>query len=446
MKQIYLLLLVLSFFSCSFAQKITIDKNKPERIKWFRDLGFGMFIHWSVDVQLGTIISHNVAASSKDYQDRYFGELPKFFHPKKFDPYEWAKLAKLAGMKYMVFTAKHHNGFCMWDTETVDFKITNTPYKKDIMKEIIDAFRKYDIAIGLYYSPDDFYLNYKQGIPPSRNLPEANPDKNKKMWETEKKQINELLTDYGKIDILFIDEYYDYANTLVADYCWTIDPDLIITRGGMETPEQKLPAESIPGPWEACVTIGNHWGYVANEEAKTGNELINMLIETRAKGGNLLLNVSPDSHGEIPGIQEARLREIALWYMSNREAVDNIVPFDITHEKTRSNWHYDEPERNIWFTKSASSNAVYAFLPSLNWGVGDYRTFFIRSLKGSDKTNVSILGQNNHTMEYQTETSPKPLFSVTDQGIFVHAIRSHRTYKAWKNPVVVKLENVEYIK
>jgi hypothetical protein len=140
--------LVLSLTAILPGQKITIDRNKPEKLQWFRDMGFGMFIHWSIDVQLGAIISHNVAVGSQDYQDRYFNELPKTFNPKKFEPESWAKLAKLAGMKYMVFTAKHHNGFCMWDTQTSEFNIINSGYGRDILKEIITAFRKYDIAIG----------------------------------------------------------------------------------------------------------------------------------------------------------------------------------------------------------------------------------------------------------------------------------------------------------
>jgi alpha-L-fucosidase len=143
--------LVLSLTAILPGQKITIDRNKPEKLQWFRDMGFGMFIHWSIDVQLGAIISHNVAVGSQDYQDRYFNELPKTFNPKKFEPESWAKLAKLAGMKYMVFTAKHHNGFCMWDTQTSEFNIINSGYGRDILKEIITAFRKYDIAIGLYF-------------------------------------------------------------------------------------------------------------------------------------------------------------------------------------------------------------------------------------------------------------------------------------------------------
>ncbi len=444
-KKVYFILILTAVLSTVVnAQKIIIDKNKPERKEWFQSLGFGMFIHWSVDVQVGAIISHNVAASSKPYQDRYFNELPKYFNPKNFDPEAWAGLAKLAGMKYMVFTAKHHNGFCMWDTETVDFNITNTPYQKDILKETIDAFRKYDIAIGIYFSPDDFYLNYIQGIPPTRNLPEGNPDNNKEMWEIEKKQIKELLTNYGKIDIFFIDEYYDYANTLVADYCWQVEPDLVVTRGGMETPEQKLPDKPIPGPWEACFTIGSHWAYVPDEEVKDGAEIINMLIETRAKGGNLLLNVSPDSHGKIPLEQEARLREVALWMMANQDAIYNVEPFTVINERISSNWWFDEPEHYFWFTKSKNKNTVYAFVPSKNWGIGGYKTFFIRSLKGTEATKVTILGQHDEVMEYKLKTSPKPVVSVVEEGIFINAMRNHRTNKEWHNPVVIKLENVEY--
>jgi alpha-L-fucosidase len=444
MKKLILVFIAFGFLSVAEAQTITIDKNKPEREEWFQSLGFGMFIHWSVDVQIGAIISHNVAASSREYQDRYFNELPRYFDPKSFDPEEWAKLAKLAGMKYMVFTAKHHNGFCMWDTETVDFKITNTPYGKDIMKEIIDAFRKYDIPIGLYFSPDDFYLNYLEEIPPSRILPEGNPDNNKEMWEIEKKQIRELLTNYGKIDIFFIDEYLDYANTLVADYCWEIDPNLVITRGGMETPEQEIPDKPIPGPWEACFTIGRHWAHVPGDKVKDGLQIINMLIETRAKGGNLLLNVSPDSHGKIPQEQEARLREVALWMMSNQDAVYEIEPFTVINEKLSSNWWYEEPEHYIWFTRSKTGNTVYAFVPSKNWGISGYKTFFIRSLKGNDKTRVSVLGQHETVMEYKLKTPPKPIISVVKEGIFINVIRTHRTNKEWHNPVVIKIENVAY--
>lgn len=297
--------LTLQFSANTYCQKITIDRNKPDKLEWFRDLGFGMFIHWSVDVQLGAIISLNVAVGSQDYQDQYFNELPKTFNPEDFDPEEWAKLAKLAGMKYMVFIAKHHNGFCMWDTETSAFNIMNSGYGKDILKEIIEAFRKYDIGIGLYFSPDDYYVMYTQGHQPSRASEISASTVNTELWEINKKQLQELLTAYGKIDILFIDEKSEWANPLVANYAWDIDPDLLVTRGGMKTPEQYLPDEAFEDPWEACYTIGSRWQYVAEEEYKSGTTLINLLVETRAKGGNLLLNVGPDAYGKIPARQEA---------------------------------------------------------------------------------------------------------------------------------------------
>lgn len=416
----------------SSAQKITIDRNKPERKEWFSDMGFGMFIHWSIDVQLGAMISHNVAVASKDYQDQYFNELPKTFNPKDFDPEQWAKLTKIAGMKYMVFTAKHHNGFCMWDTKTTDFNITNSGYGKDILKEIIAAFRAEGIAIGLYFSPDDFHMMYKQGLPPSRESPESASTRNSELWETNKKQLSELLTNYGKIDILFIDENSDWANPLVANYAWDIDPDLVITRGGMETPEQYLPEEPLESPWEACVSMGYHWQFIGEENYKDAGKLIEMLIETRAKGGNLLLNVGPDAHGKIPEPQENRLREIALWHMVNHEAIENVRPWELSNEN------------GSWFTRSKDKRYVYAFVNEYNWKWMVEKAFLFRSLSGSSKTKVSILGQNDQMMEYQIYRSPKTIFSVTDDGIFVNVIKAQRLNKTWDNPLVIRFEGVEY--
>ena len=132
------------------------------------DAGFGMFIHRSFDSQLGAVISHSMAGASADYLGRFVHELPKTFNPKKFDPEEWAVPAKLAGMKYVVFTTKHHSGFCIWDTKTTGFNVMNTPFHRDITKEIIDAFRKPGIAIGIYFSPEDFNHLYENKIPIGR--------------------------------------------------------------------------------------------------------------------------------------------------------------------------------------------------------------------------------------------------------------------------------------
>ena len=240
------------------------------------DLGLGMFIHWSVDVQVGAVISHSMAGASDDYLKRFTEELPKTFNPHKFNPDDWAVLAKLAGMKYVVFTAKHHGGFCMWDTKTTAFNIMNTPFKKDATKAIFDAFRKQGIAIGVYYSPEDFYYLYKHHIPIGRmQLPQHFPEKNPGLMAYDKSQIKELLTNYGKIDFIF----FDGPAEGLKEYAWQLQPEIVVTRGAMHTPEQELPDSILPGPWEACFTMGTDWQYKpTNDPQKSGTEMINMLI------------------------------------------------------------------------------------------------------------------------------------------------------------------------
>ena len=140
-------------------------RNKPEREEEFKDWALGMFVHWSFDSQLGSVISHSMDYASRDYLDRYVNELPKTFNPTEYDPDKWMEIAKLAGAKYMVFTTKHHNGFCMWDTKTTDFGIMNTPYGKDIVAAYVEACRRHGIKVGFYYSPEDFHFHYTKDIP-----------------------------------------------------------------------------------------------------------------------------------------------------------------------------------------------------------------------------------------------------------------------------------------
>ena len=150
-------------------EKSSYNLNKPEREQWLKNTGAGLFIHFSVDAQLGVVISHSLVGASDDYVERFFTELPKTFNPDKFNPREIAELAKLAGMKYIVFTTKHHSGFCMWDTKTTDFNITKTPYKKDLLKEFVDATRAAGLDVGFYFSPEDFYFLHANHLPITRD-------------------------------------------------------------------------------------------------------------------------------------------------------------------------------------------------------------------------------------------------------------------------------------
>jgi len=161
-------------------------------------------------------------------------ELPKTFNPKKFDPEDWAILAKLAGMKYVVFTTKHHSGFCMWDTKTTGFNIMNTPFKRDATKEIFDAFRNQGIAIGVYFSPEDFQLLYQKHISIGRlQHPQHFPANSPDLMALDRAQLKELLTNYGKIDLIF----FDGPAEGLKEYAWKLQPDIIVTRGQMQTPK-----------------------------------------------------------------------------------------------------------------------------------------------------------------------------------------------------------------
>ncbi len=409
------------------------NSNNPEREQWFIDMGFGMFIHWSMDSQVGAVISHSMAGASEDYLSRFENDLPGTFNPKKFDPDEWAVLAKLAGMKYVVFTSKHHSGFCMWDTKTTTFNVMNTPFGRDILKEVLDAFRRQGIATGIYFSPEDFYYFHRNKIPVGRlQDPQHYPVNNPGLMAYDKAQIRELLTNYGKIDIFF----FDGPEEGLKQYAWELQPDLVVTRGQMQTPEQKLPDKPIPGPWEACFTMGTDWQYKpTNDPHKSGTEIINMLIETRAKGGNLLLNIGPKPNGEIQIEQEALLREIALWNLVNQEGIHNIRPWEIIKE------------RNIWFTKSKDGNTVYAFVPSGDeWKYAERKEFVFTTLSGSDKTKISILGYASELVEYRPGYDAKIYFSSTPFGLVITAVNGHRLYtnNKWPNPVVLKIENVKY--
>ncbi len=398
------------------------------------DQGLGMFVHWSVDSQLGSVISHSMVGASDDYLERFINELPKTFYPKRFDPDEWALLAKLAGMKYVVFTTKHHSGFCMFHTQTGDFNIKNTPYKKDITKAVVKSLRKHGIAVGFYFSPDDFWMLHKQGKDVSRRRPEALPQNNPELMAHNKAQIRELFKNYGPIDVLFIDGEPDGLKELV----WELQPNCVITRGAMETPEQNTPDEPMPGPWEACYTLGTQWQFKpTNEDYKSGGQLIQMLIEIRAKGGNFLLNVGPQPDGIIPFEQERRIREMALWLFINGEAIYEIRP-----------WHVIR-EGDIWFTQAKDSDTVYAILTkNPDWKKGQRKDFTLKSVAATEQTQITVLGQSGRVLEYNTDVIPETRWNQEADGLHVSVMRAQRIYNntRWPNPLVLKITHAKAVK
>jgi len=410
--------------------------NDPARKEEFMDWGLGMFVHWSLDSQLGSVISHSMVGASEKYLDRYINELPQTFNPKRYDPNDWMEIAKLVGVKYMVFTTKHHSGFCMWDTKTTDFSIMHTPYAKDIVRDYVEACRRHGIKVGFYFSPEDFIFLHRSGEV-IRRVGGTGREKDA-LLAYDKKQLDELFSNYGDIDVIFFDGSQKEA---LAQYIHQLQPRCIVTRGEMEPPEQKLPDEPMPGPWESCFTLGTQWQFKpTNEEYKSGTKLLEMLIETRAKGGNLLLNVGPEPSGVIPFEQEHIFRELALWMFINDEGITDIRPCPVAGEGAGK----------IYYTQSKDGKSVYVFLNEFTgkqrWKLGERKAITLKALKATPQTKISVLGQNDKVLEYDPKADPQSRYRQMDAGLEISVMRAQRIYnnKSWPNQVVVKLENVEF--
>ena len=416
-----------------------VSRNRPEDLEWLRDAGLGLFIHWSLDSQLGCVISHSLVGASKDYVDRFYEELPKTLNPKKWDFDHLAELARLAGFQYAVFTTKHHNGFCLWDSRTTDFNIMNTPYGKDLVKQYAEAFRKQGIKVGLYFSPEDFRYLRSQGLTITRTPLEPY---SKEVMEGYRQlltdQMTELMENFGKIDVMFFDggeTMYNEEGESLQQLCmrvaWDLQPGILITRGAIPTPEQQLPGVGVDFAWEGCITLGTAWQYQpTNETYKTGLHVIRLLTETRAKGGSLLLNIGPDANGELCRAQEDIIRELALWHFLNHEAIHNTRPWIITNEDS------------AWLLRSKDGSALYAVLfDQKDWDRGQRREFLLKSVKASPDTMVEVLGQTGELTEYRPDLDAHTYWEQREDGLHISAMHAQRIYCGiqWRNPLVLKI-------
>lgn len=442
MKRHLTIIFLLTALSFGYAQTTNeksegfLNLNKPERLEWLKDAGFGMFIHFSFDSQLGIVISHSMAGASQDFLKRFINELPKTFNPRDFSGEDIAVLAKLAGMKYLVLTTKHHSGYCLWDTKTTDFNIMNTPFGKDLVKEYVDACNKYGLGVGFYFSPEDFHFLHQNGQTVRRRFPEPiSDDVMSKYLDFTEKQLTELMTNYGKVDVLFFDGGEGPLQEKSKEVVWRIQPDVLVTRGAIATPEQTVPGLASDEAWEANATMGIQWQYrPTNEHYKSGGRLIEILIESRAKGGTFLLNLGPKPNGELPIEQEDRMREIAAWTFINKESIYEVRPWIITNEE------------NIWFTKTKEGNTVYAYLTKMpKWPRGERKEFILKSIKATSGTRISVLGQSGELVEYNPSADATARFEQQSDGLHISVVRAQRIYNdhKWPNPIVVKLENVE---
>jgi alpha-L-fucosidase len=339
----------------SVAGLLAQRETQPEhdaRMQWWRDARFGLFIHWGLySIPAGEWKGRtNHAEWIRTTAEIPLAEYDKFvsqFNPVQFNADEWVRMAKAAGMKYIVITSKHHDGFCLFDSQYTDFDVASTPFKRDILKELADACHKQGIRMCWYHSIMDWH--HPDYIPRrdwEKDRPASGADFNRYVAHM-KNQIRELLTKYGDIGVLWFDGEWEstwnqnYGRDLYA-FVRSLQPNILVNnrvgagRSGMEgltkegefggdfgTPEQQVPATGMPGvDWESCMTMNNHWGYNKNDSNwKSTKTLIQMLADIASKGGNLLLNVGPTAEGVFPQASIDRLREISRWMDVNSEAI-----------------------------------------------------------------------------------------------------------------------------
>jgi alpha-L-fucosidase len=321
-----------------------------QRMAWWREARFGMFIHWGLyaipagewkgNTTYGEWILNNARIPVAEYE-----QFRARFNPTKFDAREWVRIAKNAGVRYIVITTKHHDGFALFDSALTDWDVMATPFKRDIMKEMVDACREAGIRIGWYHSIMDWH--HPDYLPrrdwDTRSARGANYER---FVEYLKGQVREILTKYGPIDVMWFDGQWEKTWTHergldMYRYVRSLQPDIIVNNrvdkgggdygltrdtsfaGDFGTPEQEVPPMGLPGvDWESCMTMNDHWGYNSHDQNwKSSEQLIRTLVDVASKGGNLLLNVGPTAEGLIPQPSIERLAAMGAWLKTNGEAI-----------------------------------------------------------------------------------------------------------------------------
>ena len=338
-KRIAGLLLGLTVWSLSFAANAETPEQCAKRMAWWREARFGMFIHWGPVTLKGSEIGWSRDAMGTEVYD----DLYKKFNPVKFNADEWVAIAKAAGMKYIVLTSRHHDGFCLWDTKTTDYSIMNTPFRRDVVKELAAACKKQGIVYGSYYSICDWrHPFYPLGNETKvKGKPHADMSK---FNQYVKDQLTEQIKSYGPLGMLWFDGEWEDPWTHergveLYNYLLALQPDLIINNrvdkgrqgmqggtkagfvGDFDTPEQEIGGFNLDRPWETCMTIGNQWAWKPDDDLKSLQQCLQTLILTAGGDGNLLFNVGPMPTGEIEPRQVERLKEMGAWLQKYGESV-----------------------------------------------------------------------------------------------------------------------------
>ena len=390
------------------------DPQVLTKLKHWQDQKFGVLMHWGLYSVPGIVESWSICSEDWIVRERkptyeedkaWYWSQKDSLNPVNFDPSKWADVMKKAGMKYMIFTTKHHDGFCMFDTKYTDFSIAHGPFGKDprhnIAKEVFNAYRNKGFMIGCYFSKPDWHCKWFWNpyyATPNRRInykKQQHPD----WWQNYRKftqnQLNELTTDYGNIDILWLDGGWITGDEIGLD---TILVDARKRNPGMisvdrtirgknenyQTPEQGIPAKQLDIPWESCITLSHAWGWTPNAKFKSPNKVIGILSEIVAKGGCLALGVGPKADGPLQPEVVNTLLKIGNWLNKNGQAIYSTV----------NAAHYNDGK--VWFTADKNGKTLYAIY-ALEDGEKTPKTITWTENKPKGKL---ILLQNGKSVKY----------------------------------------------
>ncbi|WP_218419935.1 alpha-L-fucosidase [Segatella copri] len=390
------------------------DPQVLTKLKHWQDQKFGVLMHWGLYSVPGIVESWSICSEDWIVRERkptyeedkaWYWSQKDSLNPVNFDPSKWADVMKKAGMKYMIFTTKHHDGFCMFDTKYTDFSIAHGPFGKDprhnIAKEVFNAYRNKGFMIGCYFSKPDWHCKWFWNpyyATPNRRInykKQQHPD----WWQNYRKftqnQLNELTTDYGNIDILWLDGGWITGDEIGLD---TILVDARKRNPGMisvdrtirgknenyQTPEQGIPAKQLDIPWESCITLSHAWGWTPNAKFKSPNKVIGILSEIVAKGGCLALGVGPKADGTLQPEVVNTLLKIGSWLNKNGQAIYSTV----------NAAHYNDGK--VWFTADKNGKTLYAIY-ALEDGEKTPKTITWTENKPKGKL---ILLQNDKSVKY----------------------------------------------
>lgn len=393
--------------------------------QWFSTARFGMFVHWGHSSQQGLELSWPLVGGvfslpfcSNIPVEQYHATAPQF-NPQHYDPAAWAALAQQLGMQYVVLTAKHHDGFALFHTQESTFSIQHTPYEQDLVRQFVEAMRAAGLRVGLYFSLIDWhhpdYPAFTEADKPYRfgEYRQPTPEQWERFTQFMFAQVQELLTNYGPIDVLWFDGGWERTpeqwrvqelHTLIR----SLQPELLINDrlpgfGDFATPEQFIPSQPLEGDWETCMTINESWGYNTQDtQFKSPRQLIHTLCEVAGKGGNLLLNVSPMGDGALPPALLERLMTIADWMQGNQESVVGTSP-------GLASWQFYGPS-------TRRGQRLYLHLL-----MKPYDTITVRGLPIKQVQSVQVLATGK-ALEYSTRCAivdallnPDPLGELTIQ-------------------------------